>query len=363
MEGGIYNNDWARAAKNHKVPGAGAACNHYNLFQSDFAIAKQIGLNAYRMSIEWSRIEPQEGVFDEDAIEHYRKMIRAVKENGMIPFVTIWHFTIPVWLSNKGGMIAKEAPYLFARYSSFVIEKLGREADFWVTINEPLVFAGNGYLRGKWPPFEKNVFNFARVYVNLVRCHRLSYKKMKLKNEFIQIGIAKNNVDLIAGKNPFLKIGAKIARIVRNSLFLRLIRNHQDFIGINYYFHKKLGVDENLPESDMGWQIYPKGLLSVLDEVAVFKKPIYITENGIADRHDEKRAGFIREHVNILEDAIAKGIPVRGYFHWSLLDNFEWAEGFNERFGLIHIDYDSQKRTIKDSAFSYRKIIEENQNR
>ena len=194
VEGGIENNDWAQAAREGKVPVCGKATDHYNRYEADFDIAKSLGHNAHRLSIEWSRIEPEESRFNEDEIEHYRKVLRSLRSRGLEPFVTLWHFTLPLWFSNKGGFQNPNAPEIFARYCEYVISKLGNEANFWMTINEPLVWASIGYVAGKWPPFKKNIFSFHFVTNKLINAHKLAYHKIKKINPNLSVGIAKHNI-------------------------------------------------------------------------------------------------------------------------------------------------------------------------
>ena len=158
VEGEVENNDWAEAARQGKVPPAGRACDHYNLYEKDFDIIKSLSQNAHRFSIEWARVEPEEGKFDEAEIEHYRKVLRALRERGIEPFVTLWHFTLPIWFVRKGGFESKKAPFYFSRYCEYVVKNLGQGSGipkFWITINEPMVFANMGYLDGNWLPLKK----------------------------------------------------------------------------------------------------------------------------------------------------------------------------------------------------------------
>lgn len=360
VEGGISNTDWARAALKGRVPECGKATDHYNRFESDFDIAQSLGHNAHRFSIEWARIEPEEGKFDDVEIEHYRKVIRALKARGMEPFVTLWHFTLPIWFEEKGGFLHSDAPKLFARYCAFVTERLGGEAHFWMTINEPLVWASGGYRTGKWPPFVQSPLQFLRVFGKLAHAHKEAYTLMKTVAPNIDIGIAKHNVYFSSDSKPWNIFLAKLGTWFWNKRFLNMIRRHQDFIGLNYYFYKKFGGHESLPKSDMGWDLFPEGLYRCLQELAVYKKPIYVTENGLADRNDTQRAWFIEESVNNVARALRGGVPVKGYLYWSLLDNYEWSFGFDERFGLVEINYETLERTIRPSALIYKGIIEKN---
>ncbi len=349
VEGG-NRNDW------EKFLPAGAACDHYNRYEEDFDIAKQLGHNTHRFSLEWSRMEPEEGVFDEHEIEHYRKVIQAVRARGMEPFVTIWHWTLPLWVRDQGGWENKKTIDDFSRFCD-IISRLLKDVAFWITINEPMIYAMNGYMRGKWPPRKKSFFAFLRVLRHVLSAHKKAYEIIKQAAPRAQIGIAKNNVYFDGG---FLQYPA---RWWWNHWFLQKIKNHQDFIGLNYYFHNhirgfRFNQNENKIISDMGWEIYPEGIYHALRELKKYNKPIYITENGIADAADAKRGKFIRDHLAQVHRSIQEGADVRGYFYWSLLDNFEWDSGYAARFGLVEVDYKTQVRKIRQSAWEYKKIIQ-----
>lgn len=360
VEGEVFNNDWAALAEEGKVPICDKATDHYHRFEADFDLAKSLGQNAHRFSIEWARIEPEDGEFNMEEIEHYRGVIRALKTRGIEPFITLWHFTQPIWFAEKGGFKNKKSSEIFSRYVRFVIKNLGQEAKFWMTMNEPLVFASNGYLKGAWPPFELSLSNFLKVFRNLVHAHCKAYEAIKEANPLLEVGIAKHNIYFSSNKNPLNIMLAALSRWFWNRRFIHLIRNHQDFIGLNYYFYKRYGGNGQLPKSDMGWDIFPEGLYHCLKELSRYKKPLYITENGLADAEDTQRAKFISDSLKNVQRAISEGLDVKGYFHWSLLDNYEWMHGFTQRFGLISVEYDTLERTIRPSAYTYKSIIENN---
>ncbi len=360
VEGGIENNDWVEAGREGKVPICGKATDHYNRFEEDFDIAKSLSHNAHRFSIEWSRIEPEEGRFDDREIEHYRKVLKALRERGLEPFVTLWHFTLPVWFSKKGGFLNPKAPEIFARYCSYVVERLGGEANYWMTINEPLIWASGGYLKGEWPPFSKSVFSFLSVFKSLASAHKLAYREIKKVKKDLKVGIAKHNICFSYDFWPWNMFRAFFSRWFWNHRFLRLIYGHQDFIGLNFYIHKRFGTGKKYNKTEMGWDIYPEAFYKVLSELKKYNLPIYITENGLADSLDKNRPSYISEYTKAMSQALKEGVDVRGYFYWSLLDNYEWSFGFDKRFGLVEIDYSTLERKIRPSAYVYKKIIEEN---
>jgi len=338
---------------------SGMACDHYNRFGEDFDIAQELGHNAHRFSIEWSRIEPREGEFSQEALEHYKKVVDGLHKRGMEPFVTLWHWTLPLWLSKKGGIANKHFPFYFERYVAFVAGGLGDGVHFWITINEPGSVVPNGYFKGTWPPQKKNVFLMIRTFLILARAHKKAYAVLHTINSETQVGFATIASFFEAG-NIFLKPVAALLNYFSNRWFFNRTGKYNDFIALQYYFHNRLGGNENKKVSDMGWEIYPEGLCWVIKEFIRYKKPIYITENGLADAGDSRRADFIRDHIYWLGRAMQEGADVRGYFYWSLLDNFEWDKGFWPRFGLVAVDFKTQKRTVRKSAFVYKKIIEKN---
>ena len=351
VEGGNHN-DWTEWEKTTGHEESGRACDHYNRFRDDFDIAKFLGHNAHRFSIEWSRIEPEEGRWDEKEIAHYQEVINALRERGIEPFVTLWHWTLPVWVAEQGGWENKKTIDDFARYVDKIVRSL-KSVVYWITLNEPEIYTTNSYLRGKWPPQKKSFFKFLKVYNNLAEAH---IKCSKLG--FQQIGIAKNNSYFEGWLVPVLNY-------FWNNWFLNKIKNHQNFIGLNYYFHNrikgfKLNQNENKETSDMGWEIYPEGIYYVLKNLKKYQKPVYITENGVVDVQDIHREKFIKEHLRYAHKAIQEGVDVRGYFYWSLLDNFEWDKGFWPRFGLVEVDYKTMERKIRKSALEYAKIAREN---
>lgn len=344
---------------------SGRAANHYNRFEEDFRLAKELGHNATRISLEWSRIEPREGEFDAKAVEHYRRVIASIRKNGMEPFVTLWHWTFPIWFRDKGGFERRENIKYFTRYAGRIAREL-QDVKFWLTLNEPEIVTNMSYLRGLWPPQVKSPLLTLRVFHNLIYTHRMAYQSMKSVNPSFQVGIAKNNTYYEAYGSKWQNVLVKkFMDWAINFYFLNRIREHQDFIGLNHYSHNriknfKLNQNENRRTSDMGWELYPEAIYHVLMDLQKYHTPIYITENGLSDAKDSQREWFITETLKNLCRAIADGVDVRGYLHWSLMDNFEWAHGFWPRFGLIEIDQKTLVRKIRPSALVYRKFIHKN---
>jgi beta-glucosidase len=346
---------------------SGRACDHYNRFENDFDLAKNGGHNAHRFSIEWSRIEPEEGKFDQREIEHYRKVLLALRERELEPFVTLWHWTHPVWVEEFGGPMNKDFAKYFARYAKAMVENFGDLVKFWVTINEPMSVIPNCYLRGIWPPQKKNPLIAWRVYGNLASAHRRAYDVLHEVSPKTQVGFA-NIMAYFEPANPkswLDRMAVGVSEYFANKKFLNLTKGKNDFLALQYYFHNKLSFfsglkNENKEVNDLGWEIYQEGLYHLLKSLSQYNLPIYITENGLADSKDEKREKLIRDGLFWTYKAIEDGVDVRGFFYWSLMDNFEWDKGFWPRFGLIEIDYKTLERRPRKSFYAYKEIIEKN---
>jgi len=362
VEGGNIYSDWADFYP------AGIACDHYHRYEEDFDWIVKLNQNAHRFSIEWARIEKKEGKFDQKEIEHYRKVLLALKERNIKTMVTLFHFTLPKWFAKKGAFTKKKNIYYFQRFANKVFDEYKDLVDFWITENEPQVYLGQSYFARIWPPQKRNFFLGLKVLKNLILAHKLVYKDFHQKNNQVLVGIAKNNqfFEPYNKKSTFDKVVVRIADWWQNQYFLKKIRNHLDFIGLNYYFHYRIKFpfifkNEDKIVSDVGWEIYPEGIYHLLKDLKKYHLPIYITENGLADENDRLRKDFIRDHLYWIWKAIQDGVDVKGYFHWSLIDNFEWEKKFEPRFGLIEINYQTLERKPRDSAFYYAEICKNNQ--
>ncbi|MBU4360803.1 glycoside hydrolase family 1 protein [Patescibacteria group bacterium] len=394
VEGNNTNSDWwfweqknkgkilnvaEKKFKNKKFEPSNKACDSYNKYKEDFALIEKMNNNAHRLSIEWARIEPKQGEWDLDELEHYKKVLKDLKKRKISVMLTLQHFTLPNWLAQKNGWTNWRSPMFFKRYAEFVARNLGDLVDFWITINEPEIYADMSYLKGYWPPQEKNIKKAGKVYLNMIRAHRKAYKIihkiLDLKKQKAKVGISANVMSFAAYKKHRLieLLYVHLADRLVNHSFFDLTKKHHDFLGINYYFRVRLKkekgslkpVVEEITEqerelSDMGWMIYPHGIFDVLMDFKDFNLPIYITENGIATTDDTRRSKFLIDHLTEIHHAISAGCDVRGYFHWSLLDNFEWDKSFGPKFGLVDVNFKTLERQPKGSFKVYKEICKNN---
>jgi len=362
---------WPKIKKQAKNPAnyvSGRGIEHSRRYKSDLDLAKQLNLNAVRFSLEWSRIEPEEGVWNQVAIDYYKTYIKELRKRGLEPVMNVWHWTLPVWFAEKGGFLRRRNLKHFERFVHKVAQELTENVKYVITLNEPNVYTTFSYLSGEkltgpWPPAEYGLWNFMRVYWNLTRAHRQAYYLLKHQKLSLQVGIAAQLANIQAKRphNFFDELITEWMRYFWNWWFLKRIRHEQDFIGFNYYFtdyyHFTLPnpaklEDPKMPQNDMGWYMEPEGIYPLLLRIwAHHRKPIMITENGVADMQDEYRRWWIEETIVAMQRAQSEGVKIIGYLHWSLLDNFEWAYGWWPKFGLVAVDRaKGMKRTIRPSA-------------
>lgn len=344
---------------------SGAAVDHYNRYTEDFAYVKAMNMNAFRFSIEWSRIEPSEGAWNVEAIQHYREYLQALKAKGIEPFVTLWHWTMPTWFIEKGGFEKRANIQYFVRFAEKVLMELGNEFRYIITINEPDTYIAQGYIEGNWPPMQQRKLTAVWVYLNLAKAHREVYKLAKAKSRKFIVGLSKNSLHQYAGDDAFTsKLAAKVATWGADDFFLNRVKRKLDFIGVNYYFTNRfLGYKIHNPNerlNDMGWDMQPQNIEFVLERLhQKYKLPLIVTENGVADRDDEFRKWWISQTLVAMHKALQKGVKLEGYLHWSLLDNFEWSSGFWPRFGLLAVDPKTKKRTPRASAKWFAKVLKQ----
>ena len=331
-------------------------------------MAREGGQNACRFSIEWSRIEPEEGKFDEKALQHYIGVVKALRERELEPFVTFWHWTLPVWLAKKGGLLAKNFPELFARYAEKVADALGNRVTFYMTVNESNSIIANGYLTGLWPPQKRNIFLAFRAWRRLAEAHREIYHVLKKRYPEAQIGFTEFFTNFFPRRKNSVsdRLLAWILWKIVNERFVARVHGAYDFLGVQNYtsvsvsmFGSQRNTDSKQLYSDLGWGLRAEGMKEVLRNCIRYRVPLYVTEDGVADTEDGKRQIYLEQRIAAMQEIMREGVDVRGYFHWSLLDNFEWDKGFWPRFGLVKVDRETLIRTPRESFWRYKKIIEE----
>ncbi|HAZ29585.1 TPA: glycoside hydrolase family 1 protein [candidate division WWE3 bacterium] len=344
---------------------SGAASDSYDNYEVDLDLCKELNTSAVRLGIEWARIQPEPNRFDTKEIEHYRAVLRAAKARNLKTFVTLYHFTIPTWFAQKGGWLNLQAPMLFAEYARACVLEFKDLIDVYITINEPQVYALMAYTVGTWPPNQRNLLKASIVQLNLIRAHVKAHKEIK-KVVNTPVGIAKNIVwfqKSPRSSNILDVLYAKFRFWLNCGFFFDQVIKKCDYIGLNYYFttqYNNLRVDnEDDFNSDIGWWIYPRGLYNTLLKLKKYSLPIYITENGLANALDEKRSRFIYEMLLQCLLAIKAGVELKGYFYWSLIDNYEWHQGFWPKFGLIEVDrFQNMARVPRPSFYYYSKICQ-----
>lgn len=374
VEGNNINNDWWEwEQKRPPHLRSGSACDQYNRYERDFDLAKNLNHNAHRLSVEWSRIEPREGEFNPGEIEHYKKVLKALKDRGFTVMLTLWHCTLPKWVADKGGWENGTTPKYFERFVKRIVPEIGDYVDLWITLNEPGVFIYETYIDKAWPHSKKSWISQVKTFLNLTSAHKKAYKY--LHSTFPAgkpVGIANNILSFESYHKHSVteQIAVSLNDFFANHLFYAFTRNTHDFLGVNYYFHirfrgnglvadKADAIQQTHDVSDLGWEIYPEGIFEVLTDLSG-DIPIYITECGIASTNDDRRNRFLISYLQEIARAIREGVNVRGFFYWSLLDNFEWQMGFEPRFGLVEVNYQTQERKIRPSALVYTDIIQNN---
>jgi beta-glucosidase len=399
VEGDNVASDWWRW---EQQPGrikdgsrSGLACDWWHDAESDFDRMVALHQNAARISIEWSRLQPYEGGWDDAAVQRYLEMLRGLRARGIEPLVTLNHFTLPQWIADRGGWVWAGIVPAFAAYASRFAQAAGALTDFWITINEPVGHLISAHLLGQHPPGRASPTALARAMVHSVRAHAAAYRAIHAVQPGARVGLAAHLRPIEPARPsawPDRFLASRMDRIT-NWMYLDALQTGRlvgplgirarvpeaagtlDVLGVNYYTRTRLAFDPLRPRtlfaravppdgaalSDQGYsEIYPDGLLAVLRGVSAYRVPIYVTENGLPDADDDVRPGFIVEHLRRVGRAIDGGCPVRGYYHWSLIDNFEWNEGWALRFGLFAVDPMTQARTPRPSAAFYGSICREN---
>jgi beta-glucosidase len=403
VEGQNSNNQWwdweQQPGRIWHSDRSGEACGWWRDPEPDFDRVAALGQNAHRLSIEWSRIEPREGVFDDAALDRYRAMLLSLRRRGITPMITLHHFTNPRWLETQGGWLHPATPQLFARFAARAVAVLGDLCELWCTINEPMVYVTQGYLLGIWPPGRRDIVGAIRAAAGLLRGHAAAAAAIRNINPAIQIGIV-HQLRLFDPATPAARdvAVAAIWDYLFNVIVLHALRTGRvlppfgsgrvwpalrescDFFGLNYYTRERVAFDVRQPglmfgrrytppdvlQSQAGFEgktygeIYPAGIYRALRRAASLRLPIYITETGLPDDDDDQRPGFMLGHLAAAHRAIHDGVDLRGIFLWTLIDNFEWTEGWGLRFGLYALDERTGARRRRPSAALYAAIARAN---
>jgi len=398
VEGNNTNNNWhyweeeGHIASGHSC---GLACDWWGgRWREDFDRASEAGQNTHRLSIEWSRIQPAKDRWNEDALDNYRQMVRGLIERGLTPMVTLHHFSDPLWLMNLGGWEYERIDELFEAYVRKVVEALGDYVNLWCTINEPNVYAVSGYLFGVFPPGKRDLSAAYRVMTNMVLGHAAAYHIIKELQPESRVGMAINYRGFLPANkfspssrilantlskifNDFFPSAAKDGRLrfITSSKRIPVAKGTQDYLGINYYTREYVSINpfapSNLyiknsyaPESELSptgfFANEPLGFYDSLKWALTFKVPILVTENGVEDHEDSMRRRYLIQHIHQMWRGVNFNWPIEGYYHWSLVDNFEWERGWTQRFGLWELDIETQVRRKRPSADLYTTICQQN---
>jgi len=403
VEGDNRLNDWWRfESQPGKIANgdtSGVACRHYERFDADFALAAADHHGAHRLSLEWSRLEPEPGRFDAREVAHYHAVLASLRRHRLAPYVTLFHFTSPLWIADRGGWENPETIDRFVDFARFCGREFGAEVDWWCTVNEPEVYAFRGWSEGIWPPGRRDDSAALIVIAHLLEAHGRAYRALHEADRVdadgdghaARVGFAKH-YPLLEPCRPWFpldRLRAYLEQRVFNDAVIqapltgaidlsipgaRAVRRRVpelerslDYLGLNYYTRWKVKMfapdvhvaASGAPLNDLGWEIYPRGLEEVLSRLRFTGVPLVIAENGVADATDRLRPRALVESLLHLGRAIEAGVPVRGYFHWSLMDNFEWADGYRGRFGLYQVDFgDPERPRVRTrSADLYARII------
>ncbi|MBI5350499.1 MAG: glycoside hydrolase family 1 protein [Chloroflexi bacterium] len=402
VEGGAADSDWAAWEKlPNKIKengSAAVACDWWNgqRWREDFDRAANDGQTTHRLGVDWSRIEPRLAIWDEGALDHYREMIKGLRDRGLEPMVTLHHFTNPLWLAERGGWENPDAVIYFERFVRKVVNALKDHVDLWCTLNEINIFAYQSHMDGVWPPEKKDTATCFKVIRQMLLAHAAAYRAIHEIQPTARVGIA-HHIQLIdphrADFAPDNWIANFQTRVFNESIphalhtghlhfpigkwneHLPELANTMDYVGINYYSRRVAAFDLSAaatlfgrtfhePEAEMDHvnlnELYPSGLHRVIKWADRFKKPIYITENGWGDADESRRTRAMLLHLRNLWSAVNNNFPVRGYYYWSLVDNFEWERGWVQRFGLYELDLTTQERTPRSVAKLYAEVCKTN---
>lgn len=403
VEGDNIHNDWWAWEQAGKVKDcSGITCDQYRRFEQDFDLAASLSHNAHRFSIEWSRIEPAQDQWNDEPLEHYAQVVAALRRRRLEPIVTLHHFTTPQWLTAQGGWANRKVIDHFAQFTQRTIEKLGASVRYWLTINEPMVFIRMHYVQGIGPPGCKD-FNLAmKATRNMIEAHAESYRVIhqtaKARGFTVQVSVAKNLPVFVPCRrfSPLDRFVASMTDRIFSAAFLDALMEGSwfvpgvgkwkipqaartlDYLGVNFYgrqfFHwqptlngwpgEGCNLDHHAREVTertlMGWDVSPHAFKEMLMRWRQLELPMLVTENGAWTADDAQRWRFIHRHIAAMAEAMQQGARMIGYCYWSLLDNYEWADGYGPRFGLVETDFSTQQRVIRESGHRYAEICRTN---
>lgn len=372
VEGNNVNNDWWEWEHRENsvcVEPSGDACDQYHLYPEDLRLLATLGFDDYRFSVEWSRIEPEEGSFSKASLDHYRRVCATCLANGIEPVVTFHHFTTPRWAANDGGWADEKIVDRFTRFCEKTTEHLGDLIGRACTINEPNVVSYIGYQMGLFPPGVVDADLWRAAYTNQIAAHRKSYDAIKAGRGDFPVGLTMSMSDYQAvpeTDDKAVKTRDSI-RYFGEDIFLESCRG-DDFIGVQTYSRTRVGPDGQLPAEEgvptlpLGYEYYPESLAATIRRAweVTEQTPILVTENGIGTDDDDQRVAYVRAALHGVLDCLDEGIDVLGYTYWSLLDNFEWAFGYGPRFGIVDVDRATQERRPKPSARWLAEVVRRN---
>jgi beta-glucosidase len=362
---------WSRVRKEAENPDNYISSNlakHYERFEEDFDLLLKMNMNAYRFSVEWSRIEPERGAWNTEAVDHYRRYINELKKRNIEPVMTLFHFTLPVWFAEMGGFERRSNVKYFTSFAKRIVSELGSGVKFIITINEIEIYALQSYYTQDWPPVFHSRYKMWRVIDNLTYAHRQAADAIhKISSEY-KVSIAKNSTYCYPGDGAWLsRVSASVGQYIADDYILKKVVKHCDFIGLNYYQSQRMfGCRIKNPQdrvNDLNWPMTPGDIQYTLERLYTkYKLPIIITENGLADGEDSQRRWWITETLAAMQKAMENGVKLEGYLHWSLMDNTEWAFGKWPRFGLTAVDYNTGKRSLRPSAVWFGGVIKKLRN-
>ncbi|MBA2327023.1 MAG: glycoside hydrolase family 1 protein [Actinobacteria bacterium] len=368
VEGGNWNNDWWMWEHNPEsgcAEPSGDACDHFWRYPQDIALLADLGFGAYRFSVEWSRIEPEDGEFSRNALDHYRRMVDCCRDHDLVPIVTYHHFTTPRWAVQGGGWVDPATADRFGRFCERTVAALGDGVGISCTLNEPNVVALMGHYLGVFPPGERNEAALNRAIDQLIRAHRLATDAIKAGPGDGPVGMTLSMHEWACEPGGEEQMGRARDRL--EDVWLDAAQG-DDYFGVQTYTRLRFGPDgllgpaEGVAALQMGYEFWPQALETTIRRaVEVTGSPVYVTENGIGTADDEHRIQYVTDALECVGRCLDDGLDVRGYCYWSLMDNFEWALGYRPTFGLVAVDRETQERSPKPSAKWLGEIARTNQ--